>query len=503
MEIKDVGVFEILSLLPGSIYWKDKHGVYQGANEEAIKLAGLNFIQDIVGKTDYDLFTKEQADAFRENDLKVMKSRQEHTIEEVSYLPDGKRLIQLSTKKPMLDPKGNVIGILGNTIDITYLKNIETELIEAKERAEAADKLKSAFINNMEHDLRTPFWGLIGMAEELEETENDPEKRKCAETIKNSANQLLEYCTSILEFSKTEAGVYPLLAKKFNLREMIEKIVSMETPAAKVKKLSFAAEVTDDIPEILIGDQNRLQRILLNLVGNAIKFTKAGFVKIKVHLAKSESEKRILLYFFVEDSGMGISEEIQPIIFEKFVRGTPSNMEMYKGFGLGLRTVKQLVEEMEGEIDVKSKEGSGTTFVCTLPFQVPLLEVDPLNNEPLRVLLIEADSKIQTRQIMVLEYYNCTVNVAATGKEAMELFASNRYDIIFVCVKLPDIDGITLIRALREKTSLPIIAIASMDEQSEQDKLLQAGANEFIAKPVEGRCEKILTKYIPRFKNIT
>lgn len=250
---------------------------------------------------------------------------------------------------------------------------IENNLSHMLETAGIANALKAEFIQNMEHDIRTPFHGIWMLASLLESKETDPSKKESLSDISKSAKELLDYCNGILEFIKAEEKSVPVLAKKFDLWRLIDKIVTMEIPAAKIKNLILLMNFSEEIPRVVIGDEHRLQRILINLVGNAIKFTHTGFVKISVKLAKKEN-KEIVLQIYIEDTGIGIPEDKMIYIYEKFTRINPASQGVYKGTGLGLRLVKQLIEEVDGEIDVKSEVGKGTTFVCTIPFKLPLVE---------------------------------------------------------------------------------------------------------------------------------
>lgn len=368
----------IIRYLPANVYWKSKEGVILGCNDRLAHSTGLAKAEDLIGKTDDEFSWKDQAEAIRKNDADVMTTGSSITFEELGTMPDGSVHTFLTIKAPMRDkPRDTIIGVLGISVDITDRKKAEEELRHAKERAEIADKLKLDFIHNMEHDIRTPFCGVWGLAVELEKEETDPEKKMLITAIKDSAKLLLDYCNNILEFSKIEDGSNIILEKKFNIKELIHDVVTLETPAAKIKNLIISANVSDDVPTILIGDPIRLQKILINLVGNAVKFTKTGKVETSIILVKKEESKKVILKFFIEDTGIGINQEKQNLIYEKFMRGTPSNKGLYQGLGLGLYIVKQYIEDLGGEIDVASEEEKGTTFICTIPFRLPLVQSDP------------------------------------------------------------------------------------------------------------------------------
>ena len=377
LKAENFKLHSIIEDLPGSIYWKDKAGVYRGRNRtSAESLRNMNFIwklEDIIGKTDYDLFTKEMADGFRSHDKEVMDSGIESTKEELAILPSGEEVIQLSTKRPLYDERGNVVGVVGNTVDITYLKKIEAELREAHEKAEEANKIKTAFIHNMEHDIRTPLSGIWGMVNQLHQREIDPFKKEHLDDVTHCAKELLDYCNGILDFSKIELGTLSRLEKKFNIKNLVKNVIAIETPPAKIKNLDLMLEFNGNIPDVLVGDEYRLERILINLVSNAIKFTQQGYVKIFVNFVDKLSKNQVIISFIIKDSGIGIPQEKQDFIYEKFTRLSPSNKGIYKGIGLGLRIVKKFIEDMEGEIELKSELGKGSIFICNLPFKLPLV----------------------------------------------------------------------------------------------------------------------------------
>lgn len=376
----------VLENLPGSIYWKDQHGVYLGVNcfsTEKMRSINLSW-QDIVGKTDYDLFPKEVADAYRQNDLEIMTTGYESSLEETVTLPTGENLIQLSSKRPLRDEQGNIVGIIGNTVDITHLKKVEAELREAKEKAEVANQLKTAFIRDMEHDIRTPFSGIYSITKYLYEQETELTKKEFLGHLARAAKELLDYCNAILDFSRIESGILPLIEKKFDLHKLLDSVMAIEKPAAQFKKLELLFERSSDLPQIVLGDQYRLHRILINLLSNSIKFTKKGFIKLMVKLQKLDN-KQAVISFIIEDTGIGIPPHQQDAIFEKFTRVIPANKNLYKGNGLGLKAVKQFIEELEGEIELTSELDKGSIFICTLPFKLPLIpEIADFNTLSLR-----------------------------------------------------------------------------------------------------------------------
>lgn len=374
-ENADIALENIIAHLPGNVYWLDRNHVYLGGNTVQALSAGLKNRHEIVGKTNYDMPWRDQAEAFNAINDRVINTGQEYSVEEIAKQANGEERIFLSKKVPLLDNSKNIIGSLGISFDITKQKETEKELIRAKEEAEAANKLKSEFVLNMEHDIRTPFVGILGMTKILDDFEVDPAKKQIIADISSCAQELLEYSCAILDFSEVEKGYLPIISKKLDFMDLMKSIENIETPAAKTRNLNFIVECDNDIPNTIIGDEYRLKRILINLLSNSIKFTQKGFVKLSIKCLRKKGEN-IILRFIVEDSGIGIDEEKLNTIYEKFSRLTPSNQGIYKGQGLGLRIVKQFVEDMEGDIEIKSTLGVGTSFICTFSFQLPLIERD-------------------------------------------------------------------------------------------------------------------------------
>jgi two-component system aerobic respiration control sensor histidine kinase ArcB len=366
----------IINNLPHSIFWKNKNSVFLGCNQKFSDSAHLASPAEVIGKTDYDMpWGKEEAEKYIEDDKEIMKSGiPKLNYEEHQTTAKGNKIIVLVSKVPIYDEENKISGILCIYTDITERKQQEEELRLAKESSEIANQLKHDFIQNMEHDIRTPVAGIYSILSAFSEEETDPEKKQILTLTFNAAKELLDYCNGILEFSKLESGLVPIVSKKFNLKKLIDRIIAIEIPPTLVKKLQLTAEFSEDLPKIIISDQSRLQRILINLVSNAIKFTKEGFVKISVNVAAKKDDKNIILRITIEDTGIGMPEEKLNIIYEKFSRLHPSNRGVYKGFGLGLPTVKQLMDELDGEVDVVSQPGKGTTFALTLPVKLPLIE---------------------------------------------------------------------------------------------------------------------------------
>ncbi|MCE3239292.1 MAG: arcB 4, partial [Gammaproteobacteria bacterium] len=528
--------------LPGSIYWKNKEGVYQGRNNtsaESMRKFGFPWQwSEIIGKTDHDLFDKEIADGFRKNDLEVMESGREFVKEEVATLPSGEQIVQLSTKRPLWDEHGHVIGLVGNTVDITYLKKIEAELRSAKEKAEASDKAKTEFLENMRHDIRTPLIGMTGFANMIKQEATDPKIKAYSDNLIASSNTLFHLLNEILEFIKVSSGEVPLLKKKFDLKKKLNEIILLNQAKANQKNLNLFFEYDPDIPPYLIGDVIRVQKIILELVANALNFTNKGHVKLSTQLAK-DSEQNVIVKIIVEDTGIGIPKEQQQEIYVQFKRLTPSYEGIYKGSGLGLSIAKQLVEDIQGELYVESEVDRGTKFtfivslkktlldealgseelvplinshhpllmppVETTPFQKKIHETPPVFKS--RILLVEDNTmaaEVVSHMIATLGHNK--VDVANTGKMAIQLAKKNVYNLIFMDIGLPDIDGYETTKQIRSnefnKNHVPIIALTAHLDEDNKQFVIESGMNAMLSKPLlRDKAKAILNSFIPGQKD--
>lgn len=363
---------EIIALLPGNIYWLDRNGIFLGCNNNMLKTIGLNSLDQYVGKTYEDLYESDHIQIIKQTDKKVMEEDKPIAIEEVAIQPGKEPIFYLTKKVPLHDAKGSVIGLLGISFDITDRKRAEQELQAAKEAVEVANNAKTEFLDNMRHDLRTPFVGLLGFAELLEADETDPQKKESLSYIVQSAKTLLDYLNEILEFIYIGKGQLPILEKQFDVYETVQEVITMLIPAAEAKGLELSLKQDAHVPKYVIGDKSRIQKILINLISNSIKFTEQGYVRVEIVMVK-EQERQVIIEFIVSDTGVGIPEDKQNVVFEQFNRLTSSYSGVYAGKGLGLRIVKQLLDEIGGEAHLSSKIGEGSVFKILVPYKKSLL----------------------------------------------------------------------------------------------------------------------------------
>jgi two-component system aerobic respiration control sensor histidine kinase ArcB len=480
-------------------------------------------VASCIGKNSYDFakqmgWTEKFVDQLHREHLAVIKEGKGKVTEYTGILADGKEYTFLSHKYPLI-VNGKTVGLVGVSVDITDRKNLEQHLKEAKEQAEIANKLKSQFIANMEHDIRTPCSGIAEMTKMLATEEKDQKKCARLNSVAAASKQLLDLLNNILAFDHVEFGRIPVLHKKFNIRDLINDILKLEEPVTHLKNLHLLAVFSDEIPKQLIGDEHRLRRILINLVSNAIKFTEKGYVSLTVKLLRTIDNKMCLLKISVKDTGRGISQEEQNLIYEKFSRGTPANEGIHKGMGLGLYIVKQFIEDIDGEIEVQSRPGFGSTFTCIIPFHIPLAcrSIEPLESEErtknrdvrvttadksLKVLLVEDDNLAQmVVGDMLKDKFRVKLDTVSTGNQALKLVASKKFDLIFMDVGLPDMDGRTVTKQIRESknknVSTPIVALTAHNSIETGKQAIAAGMNDFLVKPLSSdKTQKILDKLV-------
>ncbi len=361
--------------LPQYVFWKDYRSVYLGCNNNFAQLLGLSSPDEIVGKRDDDLNWQpvgHTSSMFQKGDQETIMGNPITNQEEVLVLANGVSMVTLVSKLPIID-QGRVVGIVGYFADITELKQKERELLHAKKQAEIANETKSAFMINISHDIRTPLIGIIGTAKILFREIQSQQGKAAAQSLFTEANDLLELLNEVIEVTKLSFEEQPVYDVKFDLTELIKKVLESGKPLAEKKSLTLSAELDERIPSYLIGDKQRIKRILMNLLNNALKFTDHGRVQINVKLLKSKHQT-VVLQIIVNDTGVGISAEDQQIIFSRFTRLEAAYKGKYRGSGLGLSVVKQFLTEIKGCIYVDSKEGEGSTFTCEIPLKRPLLD---------------------------------------------------------------------------------------------------------------------------------
>jgi PAS domain S-box-containing protein len=506
----------ILNNLPHLAWLKDCDGKYLSVNDSFA--SSVNRLpEEIIGKMDYDIYPQDIAQRYREEDLKIILTRNQLFVEE----QNGDTWFE-TFKAPIFDSLGNVIGVTGIALEITKrkksedeireyseklaiqnvkLKLINDELKNAKEKAEESDNLKSAFLANMSHEIRTPMNAILGFATLIRNRVlNDDKRRDYIDLINANCRQLLHIITDIIDISKIEAGQIAIINKNFVLNKMLNdlylnysnQIEVMRKPIQLILKNGLKNEES-----AVFTDKVRLEQILSNLLSNALKFTEKGFIELGYYV-----DRRKDIVFYVKDSGIGMSEDEQKIIFDRFRQVSTSYNKMYGGTGLGLSISKGLAEKLGGKIWVESVPEKGSSFYFNIPYKPGInfdrpREIDYTieYNWTGKTILIAEDEEVNFSLLdTILSPTGVGILHAVTGLEAVQMCQSNRrINVVLMDVKMPDLDGLEATKRIKsDRKDLPVIAQTAYAMSTDEENCLNAGCDDYISKPL--RIDELLKK---------
>ncbi|MBP7637762.1 MAG: response regulator [Kiritimatiellae bacterium] len=500
----------LMENIPDNIYFKDEKSRFILMNKMHAKTFGLDDPAEAIGKTDFDFFTEEHAHAAFEAEQEIIRTGIPLlNAEEKETWPDGSCTWVNTTKMPLYDTNGVIIGTFGISHDITEHKRVKEELLESNrqlmdasararemaDQAQMANTAKSDFLANMSHEIRTPMNGVIGMTGLLLDTALTDEQRRYAETVRTSAESLLGLINDILDFSKSEAGKMKLEILDFDLEELVQDLASTMALRAQDKGLELLYSVADGVPTQLRGDPGRLRQILGNLVSNAIKFTQAGEVAIYVAM-EAEDATSVVLRLSVRDTGIGIPKDKIGMLFDKFTQADTSTTRKYGGTGLGLAICKQLSELMDGTVSVESEEGKGSEFSFTvrLTKQAGGVKADALMSADLHtVRVLVVDDNATSREILTTYLASWGMRPAETsdGPSALKMLvraieSGDPFQIAILDMQMPIMDGEMLglaIKADERLASIRLVMLTSLGIRGNPRHYIDIGFSACLTKP--------------------
>lgn len=494
----------LMNNLPDSIYFKDERSRFLRISKALADAFGLADPADAVGRSDADFFGHEHADAARRDEAEIMRTGVPLLgVEEKETWQDGRESWVITSKLPLRGASGGVVGTFGISRNISGLKRVEAELRQAKEAAEAASRAKSAFLANMSHEIRTPMNAVLGLTELVLDTELSDTQREYLQMVHTSGEALLALLDDILDFSKVEAGKVELERVRFSLRDVLGDAVKALGLRADKKGLELALHVAPDVPQAVVGDPGRLRQVVVNLVGNAIKFTERGEVIVDVVVADSSGDgvvsdgpPRVALRFAVKDTGIGIPPEKQAAVFEAFEQADASTTRRYGGTGLGLAISTKLVGLMGGRIEVESEVGRGSTFRFTVRLGVAAEQpawAPSTSLAGLRVLVVDDNATNRLILDETLRGWGMRPRVAAGADEAAALLAEaaaegDPYRLILTDAHMPGRDGFSLADQIRQTLHLEspvVMMLTSGARPGDFDRCEASRISGYLIKPVK------------------
>lgn len=528
---------KVLDTIPVRVFWKSRDLIYLGCNMPFVKDAGMKSIDEVIGKTDYDMGWHEVAEIYRADDKAVIESGEPKLgYEEPQTNTEGREMWLKTSKIPLRDGDGNILGVLGVYEDITTRKRNELELnekqqalevqneeyyalneeylslneelkatnenlLEAVEKAQESERLKTAFLNNLSHEIRTPLNAIIGFSDFLGNPElNSDEQKKFVNVIQRNGFQLAGIINDIVSIATIEAGQEKLRESETNVVEVLETVVQQfeKQAGAKNIRLSFNCSL-DHEAAMVVADETKLTQMLGNLVNNALKFTEKGSVTIDC------SSKSDMLHFKVTDTGIGIDPKHHEGIFERFRQVEPDPSKFYGGNGLGLAITKAYAGLMGGKIWLESTPGNGSTFHFTIAYQPTSKQhamektAVPEKSGKKTILIVEDEHSNYFFLEIMFNKMNIAPIIALNGQEAIDICRENHdIDLVLMDLKMPVLNGFEATRVIKEmRPGLPIIAQTAYALSSDKHRAFEAGCDDYLTKPIRKQdLMAVLAKYL-------
>ena len=480
----------VLDDLPVAAYVKDQDLSIRFVNKAWCSMTGIDKEQ-ATGRNDLELFGKE-GEGFAERDNEVIATGKVNETEETLTHRDG-RVSQLIARKSRLMLRDGTVHLIGSSSDITELKQRERELEDAQRKAVLADRAKSEFLANMSHEIRTPMNGVLGMAELLAKSDLDAKQKTFTDIIVKSGNALLTIINDILDFSKIDAGQMVLDPAPFNLGEAIEDVATLVSTRAKEKDLELIVRIQPGLPEMFIGDVGRIRQIITNLLGNAVKFTDSGHVLVNVTGEECGTDTKLRIA--ITDTGIGIPADKLRQVFEKFSQVDASSTRRHEGTGLGLAITSRLIDLMQGNIEVASEEGHGSTFTVTLSLphngDRRRRRHAPLDVTGARVLIVDDNAvnrTILSEQMNSWSFDACAAESGMEGLKVLDVALQHglKVDCVILDYQMPVMTGADVARVIREHPALadtPIIMLTSVDQSLSNKNYRDLDIDAHLIKP--------------------
>lgn len=466
------------------------------ANESFCEISGFS-CEDLCGKDGGEILLDE-IERERMKARNASRIEGEEDVYELRVLnKERETRYWLVSAAPLLGDDGDILGSIGIHWDITHLKEMEFELKEAKRRAEESSKAKAMFLANMSHEIRTPLNGIVGMAEQLAQSQLDADQRYFTDIMRSASSTLLSIINDVLDISKIESGKFSIETISFNLNETIRKTLSIFEEKARLIGISLDIELMDDRGVTHLGDPHRLSQVLFNIVGNAIKFTHAGYVRVTSNLERGENDI-CFVSFSVVDTGVGMDMTYLSKVFEAFSQEDSSITRKFGGSGLGLSIARSIVQIMGGTIQIQSEKGKGTRVDIRVPMRISnnrtkqeIVEMTDLQKslKGLRVLAVEDNELNRMVLQVILKKCEVSVSIANNGQEAIDLIQEKQFDIVLMDVQMPILDGLEATKYIRDelKFTTPIIGLSANAMREEVEICKQAGMNDYLVKPYSER----------------